>query len=62
MAKALFLLAGVIMFVMAYVSHVYEIGIWFVKTRPFTIFTYPFALIGALIFCYGLLVRKKEAR
>jgi len=59
MAKALFLLAGVIMFVMAYVSHVYEIDLWLTTVRPFTILTMPFAGIGALITVYGLIAKRE---
>lgn len=58
-ARALFLLAGVIMFVMAYVSHVFVLDLWITKTKPFTIFTYPFILFGAMISCYGLVAGRK---
>ncbi len=59
MARALFLLAGVIMLVMAYVSYVFEIDLWFTRVRPFTILTVPFAGIGAIVLVYGLIAGRK---
>jgi len=61
--KPFFLLAGVVMFVMAYVCYVFEINLLFgvIRSRPFTIFTVPFAGIGALICVYGLLVPGRKS-
>lgn len=59
MAKPSFLLAGIIFWGMGAFCHFYPVKLLFWETYPLRILVLPFAIIGGLIFVYGLLAKKR---
>ncbi len=57
--KPRFMLAGVIFWVVGAMCHFYHTKVLFWDVYPFQILTLPFIGVGALIFVYGLLARKR---
>lgn len=59
MARAFYILAGLILFVMAYFSYTFSFEVLFWETRPFTILAIPLAFVGTLLIVYALIAGRK---